>query len=386
MLARVHPRSRRKHCRITAGTAADAGPPPLAREAPTRHHREDHHERSTPARAGSTRADTASGAPGTVHPRSRGKHPVVALRALAVDGPPPLAREARSHRGRARGGGRSTPARAGSTPRSPGPGGTTAVHPRSRGKHRSASAAMSLWCGPPPLAREARHVAETALRAGRSTPARAGSTRGGAASRTTSTVHPRSRGKHADGVSDGGGPRGPPPLAREAREHRDRQPPLAREARWWRSSRRCSSRSTPARAGSTPSRARSASHSAVHPRSRGKHYGSLRTSPTRSGPPPLAREARARARRGGRGLRSTPARAGSTSSATSRIARRAVHPRSRGKHPTLDPDTGEYDGPPPLAREAQNRRRFRRPGKWSTPARAGSTLSDLCVQRGFAVS
>ncbi len=441
----VHPRSRGKHQTTAHHVLGDLGPPPLARETRRQPVPRTPSTRSTPARAGSTRparprassptvhprsrgkhaTPTGPSRPRPVHPRSRGKHAPGEFVALVSVGPPPLAREALRGSRPPWLSSRSTPARAGSTASGPGRRRASAVHPRSRGKHASASHASWEMTGSPPLAREALVRRADLDRVRRFTPARAGSTPTRTSPRSGPAVHPRSRGKHsvadvADGIA-----RGSPPLAREApdaepgqpadrrftparagstarRNARARRtavhprsrgkhsrmwlrssarfgsPPLAREAPRHRRGGHPRDRFTPARAGSTPPRRHAVPGVAVHPRSRGKHGAEERAGPADGGSPPLAREALADVVAEFGEVRFTPARAGSTAASARRSPARSVHPRSRGKHAAASPRSPRGGGSPPLAREAP-RNAPPTPGRQRfTPARAGSTPRARC--------
>ena len=133
-------------------------------------------------------------------------------------------------------------------------------------------------------------------------------------------------------------------------------------------------RSTPARAGTTPTRAPSPGPSAVHPRSRGDHLTPAGGGGSTFGPPPLARGPRVQVHVVLGGRRSTPARAGTTP--TSQILQHAleVHPRSRGDHPVMVTTVHRGVGPPPLARGPRDVAERPEHQPRSTPARAGTTL------------
>src|SRR5690606_878765 len=86
--------------------------------------------------------------------------------------------------------------------------------PRSRGENRLWRAVVDPSDGPPPLARGEQHPAGLDEVQGRTTPARAGRTPRGRPGRRSRPDHPRSRGenKRRDAVRRAAG--GPPPLAR----------------------------------------------------------------------------------------------------------------------------------------------------------------------------
>ena len=130
---------------------------------------------------------------------------------------------------------------------------------------------------------------------------------------------------------------------------------------------------TPARAGSTATPTDCQSECRTHPRSRGEHVDSLRDGSRLSDSPPLAREALAHPPVGFLQPGLTPARAGSTRTATPRTPPRWTHPRSRGEHDGRC--QGQCDGrdSPPLARGAPRLSTPVRGVDGLTPARAGST-------------
>ena len=215
------------------------------------------------------------------------------------------------------------------------------------------------WVGPPPLARGPPTPGQMDAAGSRSTPARAGTTTPTRSSSTTFRVHPRSRGDHAIVGSSDYGVRGPPPLARGPHDL------VLIDV--------LVERSTPARAGTTPSRRRPTRRSRVHPRSRGDHERHPDVPPDRVGPPPLARGPRLTPAVGEGGPRSTPARAGTTLPAQEAAVLRGVHPRSRGDHRMGLAYEIRREGPPPLARGPRANGSNIRNVSRSTPARAGTT-------------
>ncbi len=269
-----HPRSRGEHWRSGGEGPQKIGPPPLARGAhrcscPRRGRR-----RTTPARAGSTEPHAPGCTPTPDHPRSRGEHVRDGHDEGPVRGPPPLARGAQDPEGTGVEERRTTPARAGSTPRARSSAEPRTDHPRSRGEHRGQLDMVVIDYGPPPLARRAPRRRLRAHAERRTTPARAGSTCGFVFERRTVTDHPRSRGDAVPGRAY----IGPPPLARGA----------------------------PA-----PSAGRAAPRP-DHPRSRGEHDEGTPSVQIGNGPPPLARGARRVPLDAPPAARTTPARAGST--------------------------------------------------------------------------
>jgi len=172
-------------------------------------------------------------------------------------------------------------------------------------------------------------------------------------------AHPRSRGEHAD--------------LEDSEDDTVGSSPLARGALWRDHTCRYAVRLIPARAGSTcrvgcGSRAWSA-----HPRSRGEHQPSGRSSRTMVGSSPLARGAPPRRRRSRWAGRLIPARAGSTRSSIAGSACPSAHPRSRGEHTSRGAGQKSPSGSSPLARGALSEGLHVERGERLIPTRAGST-------------
>ncbi len=201
------------------------------------------------------------------------------------------------------------------------PGGTptwAADHPRSRGEHVSWRCLSRARPGSPPLARGAQPSERVPSSWVGITPARAGSTASGSATRTSWTDHPRSRGEHVESSTGIGRSWGSPPLARGApTNHEDHSTRLG---------------ITPARAGSTAYVLSEKYGAPDHPRSRGEHPPGPASQAWAPGSPPLARGALQLRRPDRPPARITPARAGSTRGALRRADSRPDHPRSRGEH------------------------------------------------------
>ena len=254
---------------------------------------------------------------------------------------------------------RSIPARAGNTPEGPFPHPPVSVHPRSRGEHADTATVESTAYGPSPLARGTRLTDTPRPQSGRSIPARAGNTVRPTLPAHRRSVHPRSRGEHFTlKPSIVPGP-GPSPLARGTLAP-------APCSRWVQ-------RSIPARAGNTSGLAPASAYPSVHPRSRGEHvHYCARVAPC-GGPSPLARGTPDPGRRGKSPGRSIPARAGNTLMLLRPPAPGTVHPRSRGEHQDPDLDNSISAGPSPLARGTLERNLLRHSTGRSIPARAGNT-------------
>ena len=111
-----------------------------------------------------------------------------------------------------------------------------------------------------------------------------------------------------------------------------------------------SMRFIPARAGNTSLAPTLDAGSAVHPRSRGEHDGPRQGVRCRGGSSPLARGTRRPPGRRGCPRRFIPARAGNTDSCGTAMRLAAVHPRSRGEHPSIAQPGRDAAGSSPLAR------------------------------------
>ena len=112
---RDHPRLRGEHLMALVKSLLSSGSPPLTRGARIFDRVADHHQRITPAYAGSTPLRGLLRKELTDHPRLRGEHPIIGGKRNVSYGSPPLTRGARGHGIGQRGGGRITPAYAGST-------------------------------------------------------------------------------------------------------------------------------------------------------------------------------------------------------------------------------------------------------------------------------
>ena len=213
------------------------------------------------------------------------------------------------------------------------------VHPRSRGEHGTQYDLTTDPDGSSPLARGTPRTSLAASACRRFIPARAGNTTWTRRSPRSTTVHPRSRGEHAQARHDPHDGRGSSPLARGTR----RAPP-GRKGRV---------RFIPARAGNTGRMLRAPPPRSVHPRSRGEHPR-RRHQPLRlAGSSPLARGTR----------RAVPA--------SNRCG--PVHPRSRGEHTSLLGILNALYGSSPLARGTLRHVPVGRADRRFIPARAGNT-------------
>ncbi|ROQ35836.1 hypothetical protein EDD98_4913 [Streptomyces sp. PanSC19] len=231
-------------------------------------------------------------------------------------------------------------------------------HPRLRGDHPSTPSELPLVGGTPPLARGPSCLDDVKASHLRSTPTRVGTRSGSTRRMSTSTGHPRSRGDRPFNTADTAASYGAPPLARGPPGQDPRHDP--------------DRRSTPARAGTTWPRRRRRPRSADHPCSRGDHCTARRSGSTDSGPPSLVRGPRLRLFAGVGERRTTPARAGTTTSKPTYSSTAAGHPRSRRDHwPGIRPMESAI-GPPPLARGPHDLSGERHHGRRIIPARAGT--------------
>ena len=171
--------------------------------------------------------------------------------------------------------------------------------------------------------------------------------------------HPRLRGKNLSGIGSKIAGSGPPPPAREELDGAAVGADTVR--------------TTPACAGRTGTTSAPPSDQPDHPRLRGKNQGSLGGHADTSGPPPPAREERARSRSRGMASGTPPACAGRTDLVTSDVLDHADHPRLRGKNPAPGSHQGVEAGPPPPAREERCCRSRRLREDRTTPACAGRT-------------
>ena len=391
-LSAVHPRSRGEHCTGQPVSAVLGGSSPLARGTPPCRRAPLHPGRFIPARAGNTsprpplrssepvssplargtrRRPEIRGVVPTVHPRSRGEHRSSNNHGPRGAGSSPLARGTPAspvQQARQR---RFIPARAGNTPPRSRPRSATPVHPRSRGEHHTGRSQGQAGSGSSPLARGTRTGAGRPSRLRRFIPARAGNTRLDTGCTGSATVHPRSRGEHGSGTGEDVAKRGSSPLARGT-------PPPCRPTR-------PIERFIPARAGNTLRFEGRQDRAAVHPRSRGEHGRRVSLVESLPGSSPLARGTQPRIGASFPVLRFIPARAGNTEAAPVGSIRPSVHPRSRGEHsPRAVRSTCLY-GSSPLARGTQRpEAACTGPGRF-IPARAGNTAGQAIPSGGGAV-
>ena len=222
----VHPRSRGEHRRCQHSAVSCSGSSPLARGTLIKRATVSDIARFIPARAGNTVRAPPANSDQAVHPRSRGEHSRSEAGRRAPDGSSPLARGTRDFATADLGERRFIPARAGNTPSASRRGATASVHPRSRGEHPVSRASCLRFGGSSPLARGTPGETMMKTKALRFIPARAGNTRGRPGSASGPPVHPRSRGEHHPEPWNHLPFLGSSPLARGTRLplHRPREP------------------------------------------------------------------------------------------------------------------------------------------------------------------
>ena len=109
----------------------------------------------------------------------------------------------------------------------------------------------------------------------------------------------------------------------------------------------------PTRAGNTFQRPGRPVAGAVHPHSRGEHFGAARGNGLHAGSSPLARGTRHIGTQALEALRFIPTRAGNTNTGCTSRPTMAVHPHSRGEHGTGVSNQPAGIGSSPLARGTQ---------------------------------
>ena len=172
----AHPRSRGEHQACSLRASRLIGSPPLARGTHSPPPPSSQRRRLIPARAGNTRLLKHLSRRAQAHPRSRGEHCLNRLDGFLFFGSPPLARGTRLALDQTIETMRLTPARAGNTASPPQWARTNPAHPRSRGEHFLLALRASRTPGSPPLARGTRTGNLDRLPDARLTPARAGNT------------------------------------------------------------------------------------------------------------------------------------------------------------------------------------------------------------------
>ena len=193
----VHPRSRGEHAPVWRTAGGLDGSSPLARGTHGHTSISPLPKRFIPARAGNTGGRMGAGRGTAVHPRSRGEHDQSVSLPRTASGSSPLARGTRApgpDRGHQH---RFIPARAGNTEPLHHRHRDRSVHPRSRGEHPVAARRHEAENGSSPLARGTRRCGPPRRGTCRFIPARAGNTGCSPPRPCAPPVHPRSRGEHA---------------------------------------------------------------------------------------------------------------------------------------------------------------------------------------------
>ena len=296
---------------------------------------------------------------GREHPRVRGDHVCRCGVSMQAAGTPPRARGSRLHPPPGGGALRNTPACAGITAL-PGrlPSGDP-EHPRVRGDHVFSRTARGPGAGTPPRARGSLAGVQSESPRDGNTPACAGITMSRPTPRSAVPEHPRVRGDHYPSRAVGPFP-WEHPRVRGDHWRRPRTsrcgwgtPPRARGSRRLAATAGLRPRNTPACAGITGGRGRSAGRRPEHPRVRGDH--SVRRSAWLwgRGTPPRARGSLDLLPRGRREQGNTPACAGITSARAARPSSGSEHPRVRGDHVGALADATGWGGTPPRARGSQ---------------------------------
>ena len=211
-------------------------------------------------------------------------------------------------------------------------------HPRIRGEHIGWAAHQVKITGSSPHTRGARASQAMATSTTTIIPAYAGSTRARSVRSERSWDHPRIRGEHMPWGDSGGQHPGSSPHTRGAHHYR-RHETAARDI-------------IPAYAGSTRSGPLWTGSTWDHPRIRGEHGLTDRSSARGVGSSPHTRGAPARRRAGVRRLRIIPAYAGSTARWTTANCPPGDHPRIRGEHDPTRPRTSCSAGSSPHTRGA----------------------------------
>ena len=194
------------------------------------------------------------------------------------------------------------------------------VHPRARGEHCPPSSTGIVSNGSSPRTRGTPPGKELPGRIGRFIPAHAGNTLRPGRLSVLPAVHPRARGEHSRIPACSDASYGSSPRTRGTRNTRPLQTGGLRFI--------------PAHAGNTRPLALEPQRETVHPRARGEHGAPTISCPARSGSSPRTRGTRERPAPCVPKDRFIPAHAGNTTTIGGRTAKRTVHPRARGEHPS----------------------------------------------------
>ena len=172
------------------------GSSPQARGTPERDRVRRCVGRFIPAGAGNTAAHTSGVPTSAVHPRRRGEHSTASLLASAKYGSSPQARGTRHQRERPERPARFIPAGAGNTLTCTVCLESRSVHPRRRGEHCHRHLDDLDRDGSSPQARGTQSQYVSPSRSTRFIPAGAGNTQRSRCQSPGTTVHPRRRGEH----------------------------------------------------------------------------------------------------------------------------------------------------------------------------------------------
>ncbi len=317
--------------------------------------------RNTPASAGRTPSHRTRSCCPAEHPRVGGEDAVVEKWTGFSFGTPPRRRGGLAGEAGGEGGERNTPASAGRTGRCSPRGPAPAEHPRVGGEDDRRYTGHEKTGGTPPRRRGGQEGPGVFLLGFRNTPASAGRTACRLLTGWWPAEHPRVGGEDPEDVDYRVGRFGTPPRRRGGRV----RAALNGER----------GRNTPASAGRTHCRARTAPSRSEHPRVGGEDgtptVGLPRsggTLPRRRGGPPLG------LRRPWTG-RNTPASAGRTSRGWPRTPWPSEHPRVGGEDRTDGCPPGPARGTPPRRRGGQLDLGVAHVGVRNTPASAGRTRS-----------
>ncbi len=214
----AHPRSRGEHGAAAVGVTIGSGSSPLAWGARQPDAGLPDAAGLIPARAGSTALRGPNVTHASAHPRSRGEHDDPGHADRRRNGSSPLARGAPPAPAAGQRAAGLISARAGSTAESGRHRGRGWAHPRSRGEHRTISAAVGRTSGSSPLARGALRASWPRAEPAGLIPARAGSTCRQGLRLVADRAHPRSRGEHPRTVTVAVIDPGSSPLARGAQD------------------------------------------------------------------------------------------------------------------------------------------------------------------------
>ena len=198
--APAHPRSRGEHPSLKASLPPCCGSSPLARGTPSLSRNTATFTRLIPARAGNTFLARSCSAIPSAHPRSRGEHSSRVFKAARIVGSSPLARGTLYFCFSPIFFRRLIPARAGNTSLVNLTKTSLSAHPRSRGEHAWVPLRAALVRGSSPLARGTLIYSGGRKFVVRLIPARAGNTAPRPRVENVTPAHPRSRGEHGYGL------------------------------------------------------------------------------------------------------------------------------------------------------------------------------------------